>query len=130
MMEVNFLAVLTAAVLAFILGGIWYSAKVFGNLWSKHAGNQVTKEKHKAWVFIISFVFYFISAWAFAVLLGPAVTLSLAVSAGFAIGLLFVAMCFGINYLFAGRSIVLLLIDGGYHILQFVVYGAVFGLWH
>jgi hypothetical protein len=33
-------------------------------------------------------------------------------------------------FAFAGRSLKLWLIDGGYHVLQFVLYGLVIGLWH
>ncbi|MES2018340.1 MAG: DUF1761 domain-containing protein [Pseudomonadota bacterium] len=36
----------------------------------------------------------------------------------------------GINYQFANRSIKLWLIDGGYHAVQFVLFGLVFGLVH
>ena len=44
--------------------------------------------------------------------------------------LAYVAMSFGINYAFAGRSFRLWLIDGGYHTLQFTLYGLILGLWH
>ena len=42
----------------------------------------------------------------------------------------FVAMGFAINYAFAGRSLKLWLIDGGYHTMQFALYGLVLGAWH
>lgn len=129
-MEVNFLAVLTAALAAFIVGGIWYSPKAFGKLWTKHSDPQRMKAGHKPVVFIVSFIFYFISAWAFAILIGPDASIILALYAGAAIGILFVTMCFGINYLFSGRSVMLLFIDGAYHIVQFLIYGLVLGLWH
>ena len=50
--------------------------------------------------------------------------------AGFATGLAFVATSFAINYAFAGRSRKLWLIDGGFHTLQFTLYGLILGLWH
>lgn len=31
---------------------------------------------------------------------------------------------------FANRTTTLWLIDGGYHVVQFLIYGLVFGLWH
>ena len=40
-----------------------------------------------------------------------------------------VAASFGINYQFANRKGVLWLIDGGYHTLQFAIYGVIIGLW-
>ena len=71
-----------------------------------------------------------VAAIAFAVYLGPAPQLHVALHAGFVIGLAYVATSFGINYAFAGRSFKLWLIDGGYHTLQFSLYGLVLGLWH
>ena len=41
-----------------------------------------------------------------------------------------VAASFGINYQFANRSLTLWLIDGGYHTVQFLLFGLVLGLWH
>ncbi len=37
---------------------------------------------------------------------------------------------FGINHQSAQRSFKLWLIDGGYHVAQFAVFGLVLGLWH
>jgi hypothetical protein len=42
----------------------------------------------------------------------------------------FVAASFGINYQFANKPFVLWLIDGGYHVGQFLLYGLILGLWH
>jgi hypothetical protein len=55
--------------------------------------------------------------------------LRMAVIDGAVAGLAIVAMSFGINYAFAQRSYNLWLIDGGYHTLQFTLYGLVIGLW-
>ncbi|MDX1471789.1 MAG: DUF1761 domain-containing protein [Flavobacteriaceae bacterium] len=37
-MEVNFVAVIVAAISALVVGFIWYNPKVFGNAWMKSAG--------------------------------------------------------------------------------------------
>jgi hypothetical protein len=42
---------------------------------------------------------------------------------------LIVAASFGINYQFANWRTVLWLIDGGYHSVQFTIYGLILGLW-
>jgi hypothetical protein len=52
------------------------------------------------------------------------------VRSGVLAGFGFVAMSFAINYSFAGRSLKLWLIDGGYHTLQFALYGLILGAWH
>jgi hypothetical protein len=50
--------------------------------------------------------------------------------AAFSAGLCWVTGSLGINYLFERRSMRLFLINGGYHTLQFTLYGVVWGLWH
>ena len=48
---------------------------------------------------------------------------------GVLVGAGIVAASYGINYQFANRSTTLWLIDGGYHTVQFVLYGLIIGLW-
>jgi hypothetical protein len=81
-------------------------------------------------VFGTAFVAALVAAAAFAIILRPDPPLFIALHAGFLTGLAYVAMSFGINYAFAGRSFRLWLIDGGYHTLQFSLYGLILGLWH
>lgn len=129
--DINWLAVLAAAVSAFVLGGIWYGP-LFKHAWCREAGIDPAKPdaRHPAGVFGTAFVAALVAAVMFAWLLGPAPGLHLALHHGFLIGLAFVATSFAINYAFAGRSLKLWLIDGGYHTLQFTLYGLVLGLWH
>ena len=129
-MHINWLAVIAAAVSAFLLGGIWYGP-LFKHAWCREAGiDPAASPRHPARVFGSAFVLALVAAIAFACLLGPAPSLPLAVHHGALVGFAFVATSFGINYAFAGRSLKLWLIDGGYHLLQFVLYGVILGLWH
>lgn len=130
MPTLNWLAILAAAVSAFVLGGLWYGP-LFKRAWCREAGmDPDAPGKHPARVFATAFVAALIAAVAFAWLLGPQPPLHAALRAGLMVGLAFVAMSFAINYAFAQRSLVLWLIDGGYHTLQFVLYGLILGLWH
>jgi hypothetical protein len=72
-------------------------------------------------------VMSFIAAAVFAMFLGREADLAFGTSVGLAAGLGWVATSYGINYLFAGRKFGLWLIDGGYHALQFTLYGAIIG---
>ena len=129
-MHINWLAVLAAAVSAFVLGGLWYGP-LFKHAWCREAGvDPQAAPKHPARVFATAFVASLVAAAAFAWLLGPAPELHRAVHDGVLVGWAFVAMSFAINYAFAQRSLKLWLIDGGYHTLQFALYGVIFGLWH
>lgn len=130
MNDINLWAVLAAAVSAFLLGGLWYSPLMFLKAWSLENGTGYPPPKggHPAKVFGISFLFSLLSAFVFALWLGPNPELKNAVWQGFLVGFAFVAASFGINYQFANRTFLLWLIDGGYHILQFMLYGLVFAL--
>jgi len=69
-MQVNYLAVLVAAVSTFLLGGLWYSPKLFGPAWQLAAGDTRKKENgHPAKVFGTSFLFALVAAFAYAVLI-------------------------------------------------------------
>ena len=129
-MQINWLAVVAAAVSAFVLGGLWYGP-LFKQAWCREAGiDPNARPGHPARVFATAFLAALVAAAAFAWLLGPAPELLRAMHDSLLVGLAIVAMGFGINYAFAGRSLKLWLIDGGYHTLQFVLYGAILGAWH
>ncbi|MCA1573996.1 MAG: DUF1761 domain-containing protein [Acidobacteria bacterium] len=132
MAQVNFLAVLVAAASAFFLGGLWYSSALFGKIWAREAGVSYDQPKkgHGAIVFAVSFLFSVIAATVFALFLGRNPALNTAVRDGLAIGACWVATSFGINYQFANRTFKLFLIDAGYHVAQFTLYGVILGLWH
>lgn len=129
-MALNWLAVIVAAVSAFVLGGIWYGP-LFKTAWCREAGIDMdAKPAHPARVFGTAFVAALVAAAAFACWLGPAPELEYAVRHGVLAGVGIAAMSFGINYAFAGRSLKLWLIDGGYHTMQFALYGMILGAWH
>jgi len=132
MPEVNYLAVIAAAVATFALGGLWYSPALFGKVWQREAG--VTEDKMKSanmpLIFGLTFVLALIAAWVFALFLGPRPPMALGLGAGFSAGLCWVAASLGINYLFERKSLKLWLINGGYHTLQFTIIGLILALWH
>lgn len=129
---INYLAVLAAAVSAFVLGGLWYSPALFHKPWLAASGlsPEQAQSGHPAMIFGLSFVLALVAAFVFAMFLGPAPSLGLGLGAGFSAGLCWVATSFGINYLFERKSLKLWLINGGYHTVQFTLYGLILGLWH
>ena len=132
MAGINIWAVLVSAIVAFIFGGVWYSKKVFGEAWLREANVSEAQMQsfHKSRAYIIGFILSVLAAWAMAMLLRSNPSFAHAVKFGFVAGLFFVATSFGINYIFANRSLKLFLIDSGYHLVQFVIYGVILGLWH
>jgi hypothetical protein len=130
MPNISILAVIVAAVSAFVLGGLWYSPLLFAKAWQKAAGlsDAELKSGKPAVIFGLSFLLSLIAAFVFGMFLGPHPAMSLALGAGFSAGLCWVAASFGINYLFEHKSLKLFLINGCYHTCQFTLYGLVFWL--
>lgn len=131
-MDINWLAVVAAAIATFLLGGLWYSPALLARIWQREAGlsDDTLKAANPAVTFGGSFVLSLIAAAVFAMFLGPDPGLGFAVGAGVAAGLGWVATSFGINYLFERKSLPLFLINGGFHTLQFTLFGLILGLWH
>jgi hypothetical protein len=131
MPEVRWMAVVVAAVSAFVLGGLWYSPALFGRIWQRETG--LTDERLKAGnpstIFGLSFVLALVASWVFALFLGPEVTPGFGAAAGAGAGIAWVGTSFGINYLFERRSPRLFLVNAGYHAVQFTLIGLVLGLW-
>ena len=130
MVSINILALVVAALSSFLLGGLWYSPVLFGPAWQRAAGDmRKAGEGHPARVFGLSFLFALVAALAYALIVPPPPNAMMAVVQGIVIGAGVVAASFGINYQFANRSTTMWLIDGGYHTVQFALYGLILGLW-
>jgi hypothetical protein len=130
MPEINWIAVIVAAVGSFLLGGLWYSPALFGKAWQREAGvtDDQLKNGNMAKIFGLALLLCLLASWMFATFLGPRPSLALGFGAGFSAGLFWVTASFGINYLFERRSLKLFFINGGYHTLQFTLIGGVISL--
>lgn len=134
MPEVNYLAVLVAALAAFVLGWAWYSPILFAKPWS--AENPLAMERHKSHpapmgrLLATAFVCALIAAYAMAVLLVTPQhhSLMIGLKRGFAAGVCWIATAFGSNYAFEARSLRHWTINAGYYVVQFTVMGAILGL--
>jgi hypothetical protein len=130
--EVNWLAVIVATIAAFLLGGLWYSKKLFGTKWMQEIGltEESIDQTHVARTFITTFVLQFIAATALAVYLGSDSNLMSGLLSGGLIGLLWIATAYGITYLFEQRTMRLFLINAGFYVVQFALMGTILGAWH
>jgi hypothetical protein len=131
MPPVNLLAVGAAAVVCFVVAGLWYSPVMFFKAWAAEVG--LTAEdaaKNRPLKLASAFVLVLVGALVFAFFLGPKVTPLQGTLYGFAAGLTWVAFSIGLNYLFEGKSLKLFLINGGYHTVEFTLIGLILGLWH
>ena len=130
--RLNYWAVLTAALSAFLIGGAWYSPALFAKRWM--AANRLVeadlKQSNIRLIFGGSFALALISALALAMFIGPSPSLSFGAIAGALVGLCWVGTSFGITYLFERKPFILFLINAGYHLVTFTVMGIILALWH
>ncbi|HRE32078.1 MAG TPA: DUF1761 domain-containing protein, partial [Candidatus Berkiella sp.] len=108
---INIIAVIVAALSAVVLSKIWYF------YFEVKPKQERFKKSHYLYLFMLSFI----AVLAMALLLARKPGFYMALHTGILAGLCWVATSFGITYLYANRNIKLLLIDAGYHIIQFAV---------
>ena len=130
--QVNWLAVVAAALSMFAVGAIWYSPLLFDKPWQKAAGlsDADRQANNPALMFGGAFVLTLIMAANLAFFIsGPETTLAFAVGAAVAAGFGWVALGIGILTLFERRPLSYFLINGGYMTVGFAVMGLILGLW-
>ena len=66
--DLNWLAILVAAVAFFALGASWYQPKVMGNKWMKAAGVDPSEASPNPWIFVGTLIAYFLMAMVLAVI--------------------------------------------------------------
>ncbi|MEI6478018.1 MAG: DUF1761 domain-containing protein [bacterium] len=129
-MDVNYLAVALAALSAFFLGFLWYTV-IFAKPWMAEIGMKNTDGKMEApnlgKLLVGSFILEIIMAFNLAAFIGKDASWSFGLGAGLAAGLGWVALAFGVNYMFEGKSFKLWLINAGYNVVVFAVMGLIIG---
>ncbi|MDX1502038.1 MAG: DUF1761 domain-containing protein [Thermoanaerobaculia bacterium] len=131
-LDINWWAVLSAAVANFVIGGIWYSPALFGKIWMRANGFTEADLKGGSAARIFGFAFLFCLAMAAnlaAFLSGPETTFAFAVAAGVAAGLGWAALGLAVVALFERRSWSYILVNGGYLTVAFAAMGAILGAW-
>jgi hypothetical protein len=123
---INLWAVLVAVIASGVLGALWYSPVLFLRPWARAAGREPQQGPA---VYAVTLLSALLAALAFGFLVGPHPGFHLALHHGLVVGTCFAAASLGLNYAFAGRGLTLWLIDGGFHIVRFLIFGLIFGLW-
>jgi hypothetical protein len=130
-MHIHFPAVLLAALVGFVIGGLWYSPILFAKVWMQEAGLDEARVRsaNVAKTFAIAFVCSLVMALNLAAFLGDKATLMFGLFAGLATGVGWVAMSLAVIYRFEQRSFRLWLINSGYQVLNYTAMGAILGAW-
>ena len=126
--NLNWFAIIAAALSNFMIGGVWYS--VFEKPWmsANNFSNDDLKKRKMPLVFGLSFLFSLIMSVNLAMFIGKEETI-FGTIAGFMTGFGWVAFAIAIISLFENRPIKYVLINGGYMIVSFTLMGAILGAW-
>jgi hypothetical protein len=134
----HYLPIVVAALAAWAIGGLWYSPVLFGKAWMKGVGLDINDPRLKAemqrtaWLYYLSvIVAAAVTATVFFMLRNAlgiesavgGIRLGVICWAGFAAPLKFVDSIFG------KRGQKVMLIESGYHLVSFIVMGAIIGGW-
>ena len=131
--SLNYLAIMAAAVVSFVFGGVWYN--MFSKQWMEAVGMppERVKERGGVGLYVLAFVAQLVMAWMLAGILlhlargGLPPTLWNGIVSGAFIWLGFVITTMVVNNGFAGRDARLLLIDGGHWLIVLLLMGAIIG---
>ncbi len=133
---VNFLAVFVSAVVAMVIGFVWYHPKVFGTMWLKYIRmtEKETKEMNMGKSYGIMFVGALVTAYVMAHFLfySNAQTALDGVKTGFWLWLGFVATTGLGDVLFGGKLKKpwgMYLIQMGHYLADFAILGAILTVW-
>lgn len=130
--DVNWIAVVLAALAGFLVGGIWYGP-IMGKRWMGAVGltEDQIKSGNMGAIYGGAFAFSLLASWTLAhTFASYMMDMSLAVKTmtAFGVALGFILPAIGTNYLFSQKSKTLFFIDAGYWLLFYTAMGIVHGL--
>jgi hypothetical protein len=126
--NVNYIAVIVAAVAGFAVGAVWY-AVLFSKPWLAAVGftAEDLKQGRSALPFLLSAVGLLIMAAVLSAIVAPADGVGRGVLVGFVVWLGFIVTTTVVNYAYAARKPALMMIDSGHWLAVAVVMGAIIG---
>ncbi len=145
--SINYLAVLVAGIVIFVLGGLWYSPVLFAKRWLALQGKTEEQMKAEAAsanmpvMYASAFVTGLIIAWGLALVLahigrdpmmaapGGGVSVEHGAVIGFVCWLAFAATTSYATALFSGKPKQLWFIDTAYNLVSFVLAGTILAAW-
>jgi hypothetical protein len=132
--DINWLAVLVAAVAYFILGAIWYSKALFAPKWAKLAGIQMNDEANKKGLgamMLGSFILIAVTCIALALLVVrmDLFVLTSGLKLGCITGICFATTAVSISFIYERRPTALYFIDCGYHLAGHIAAAIILVLW-
>jgi hypothetical protein len=131
MPHINWLAVLAAAVAAFMLGGLWFSPVMFAKQWVAALGKKPEEMGMPGPSMALSFVMTLIMSTALALVIGkmPEMTTAGSIRFGLAVGAGIVATGMASDYAFTNWPRKLYFIQASYHVVMVVLISVILSAW-
>jgi hypothetical protein len=129
--NLNWLAIIVAAVSAFALGSLWYSPLMFAKRWMKESGvtEESAKNANMFRMFGLAFILSLIASFFLAMFIGSGAGAGFGALAGFMAGLGWVCTFMGIIYLFERKTMAHFLINSLYSVAALTIMGFIIGIW-
>ncbi|MGZ4031939.1 MAG: DUF1761 domain-containing protein [Tumebacillaceae bacterium] len=128
--NINIWAVLVSTVISMVIGALWYSPVLFGNVWVKLVGLKPDEMRSAAGPMIGTVIMTIVSTYFLALFIQ--VTHATTAIDGLLIALLLsIVICAKIatNYFFEGRSFKLYWLTVGFHVIPFLIGGVILAVW-
>ena len=127
--DINWIAVVVAALAGFLVGGIWYGP-VMGKKWMGAVGltEAEIQSGNMGKIYGGAFAFSLLASWTLAhtfASYGTDFSFTVKVLTAFGVALGFIVPAIGTNYLFSQKSPSLFFIDAGYWLLFYIAMGCV-----
>lgn len=132
LLSLNWLAILTATLIYFGLGALWYSPLLFANAWMKqlNKGPDDFGEPNPI-IFLYSFILQGVAVISLALFIS-AMGINTALNGaiiGFGAGAGILYTLTGATGIFSEKPFKLHLIDNGYHVVGLILSGLIIGWW-
>lgn len=133
--DINYLAVIVAAIVHMIVGALWFSPALFGKKWMAQTGMTAEKMKAAKANMPKKYVVALISALVMAFITAHfinfvgATTLADGIQTAFWIWLGFIATVTLGKVLWDGKPIQLYILENGYNLVSLAIMGAILALW-
>jgi uncharacterized protein DUF1761 len=128
--DINWIAVVVAAIVPMVLGALWYSPALFADPWMRAVGHRRKELTGAGLGYAISAIAALVTSYALARIMRWAeVDLWNGALIGILVWIGFVATVLAVTTYFGGRPRELWLINAGYQLVVLALMGAIHGVW-
>lgn len=129
---VNYLVIISAALINMLIGYVWFSSFLFGAKWSSLNEKNRALKKVSNLIYLFTFIASLVMSYILAVIISFTEIKSAVGGAfmGFILWLGFVASTGMISHLYSNRSNQLFMIDNGYYLVSMMIMGAVLAVFY